>query len=789
MSEQQPSESPTPGSRPASPIVRLLDLLSSVWLGVALLCLLFIYSSIGSSGVPVRINIFRPDAWMPVREIFELSEYEWFHWWPFDVLIALLCVNMIVATLRRIPLNLVNLGVWLTHAGIIILALGSVWYFSTKVEGDAPVARRRIVAQVEGHEPASMIASPGQFMQIGSDDEAYLLQVWDIVPDWEILSGADKGKRAYKVSVAVRSSTQVFIRELLAGYPQYTEDLIPSNDPAQPFTRARKALGKPLVDEAIDLSLDYQPQEFFYLKESMAIYLRQVGQTRWIERPVRGLPRFNDYIASYDHAWRAPGEELPPLKPVDVQVAPAGEDDPLPDVTFRITDYLRFAFMQERRVGGGDRIQPTATVRIDFSSGQAREYELVALDPMRRSASDIALDLRWAGSDEEMAVLKEMRPPRLHIEVPAESIILDEPIMSIGLEDEPFRPIGESGYRYRVRALPTLTDRDLSLAIVEIARGDERFMRWVAEDPSLTRDLPADGGMPDHAQVRLLDENIVMTYEPGQGQLLRLVAGPGADELRLLVADRIAEVTEYKIAVGEPVRLAEGATITVTGYLPRSRTEKRPLIVPPQQRDRSIGARASMIRLNVPTADEAASLWLPFHDYPFARTEETLRRFPYQPTLLELPDGRDIELIYSRRRMRLPAPAALETFEVDTHIGGFTGDESSILDWRSILRFQNVSGWSEPIAVHMNHPVHFGGLWFFQASWDPPEAPRFEGDRGSNGLNYTILGVANRNGVFVQLVGCCIAAVGMIYAFYVKPYIKRRRRQSVLALVEREGSP
>jgi len=789
MSEQQPSESPPPVSRPALPVIRPLDFLSSVWLGVALLCLLFIYSSIGSSGVPVRLNIFRPDAWESVREVFELSEYEWFHWWPFDVLIALLCVNIIVATVRRIPLHVVNLGVWLTHAGIIILALGSVWYFSTKVEGDAPIARRRVIAQVEGHEPASMIVSPGNVMQVGDGEQSYLLQVWDILPDWEMLSGADRGKRAYKVSVAVRSDTQVFIRELLAGYPQYTEDLIPSNDPDQPFTRARKALGKPLVDETLDLSMDYQPQEFFYLKESTAIYLRQVGQARWIERPVWGLPRFNDYIASYEHAWRAPGEELPPLKPVDMAVAPAGENDPLPDVTFRITDYLRFAFMQERRVGGGDRLNPAANVRIEFSSGQTREYELVAFDSMRRSAPDAALDLRWAGSDEEMAVLKEMRPPRLHVEVPAESIILDEPITSIRLEDEPFKPIGGSGYRYRVRALPTLTDRGLSLAIVEIARGDERFTRWVAEDPSLTRDLPADGGMPDHAQVRLLDENIVMTYEPGQGQLLRLVAGPGADRLRLLVADRIAAVTEHEIVVGEPVKLADGATITVTGYLPRSRTEERPFIVPPRQRDRSIGARASMIRLNVPVVDGAASLWLPFHDYPFARAEEVLRRFPYEPTVLALPDGRHIELIYSRRRMRLPAPVALETFEVDTHIGGFTGDESSILDWRSTLRFQAASGWSEPVAVHMNHPVQVGGLWFFQASWDPPEAPRFEGDRGSNGLNYTILGVANRHGVFVQLLGCCIAVVGMIYAFYVKPYVRRRRREMVLAMVEREGSP
>ena len=44
-----------------------------------------------------------------------------------------------------------------------------------------------------------------------------------------------------------------------------------------------------------------------------------------------------------------------------------------------------------------------------------------------------------------------------------------------------------------------------------------------------------------------------------------------------------------------------------------------------------------------------------------------------------------------------------------------------------------------------------------------------------------MLGVGNRRGVVVQLVGCIVAVIGMIYAFYVKPIIKRRRRQAVQA--------
>ena len=51
-------------------------------------------------------------------------------------------------------------------------------------------------------------------------------------------------------------------------------------------------------------------------------------------------------------------------------------------------------------------------------------------------------------------------------------------------------------------------------------------------------------------------------------------------------------------------------------------------------------------------------------------------------------------------------------------------------------------------------------------------------------MNFTGLGVGNRNGVHIQLAGTVIAVMGMIYAFYVKPVIKRRRRDAVWAAAE-----
>ncbi|OUX03336.1 MAG: hypothetical protein CBD91_00265, partial [Phycisphaeraceae bacterium TMED231] len=130
------------------PIGLLFDLFSNVKFGILLLVLLFVYMSVGSAGVvyPVHPNLLHPDAWTHAQlrqwRNLEMTEFEWFHWWPFNLLMILLCVNMTVTTLRRIPLNTINLGVWMIHTGIITLSLASVYYFATKIEGDAPVARR-----------------------------------------------------------------------------------------------------------------------------------------------------------------------------------------------------------------------------------------------------------------------------------------------------------------------------------------------------------------------------------------------------------------------------------------------------------------------------------------------------------------------------------------------------------------------------------------------------------------------------------------------------------------------
>ena len=221
-----------------------LDLFSSVKLGIWLLAILFVYSSIGSAGIVYpdfdagTWNILDPENWAhdQLRQWrgLEMTEFEWFHWWPFDLMMILISVNIVVTTIRRIPFKPVNYGVWGIHAGIIVLVIGSFVYFGLKVEGDTPVARRRVVAEFDAvqadgstkRERVEFVASPGQRVEVGEGARRTMFEVRGVDPAWELLTGDDKGKRTYSVTVAVTRGEKRYMRQLLVGYPQLTEDLI-----------------------------------------------------------------------------------------------------------------------------------------------------------------------------------------------------------------------------------------------------------------------------------------------------------------------------------------------------------------------------------------------------------------------------------------------------------------------------------------------------------------------------------------------------------------------------------
>jgi len=795
----------------------VVELFSSVRFGIALMVLLFIYMSVGSAGLlyPTHPNLFAKANWTheQIRQWpgFEMTEFEWFHWWPFDVLMVLISITMVVTTLRKIRLTVINLGVWFIHLGIITLIVGSLIYFGTKVEGDTFLPRRTIMVEILGEDgepqgPSKRLSVfPGNRLMVDFGNDRFELMVASTDPEWELLTGDHAGERAYSVSVFVRGAERSFVRQLIAGHPDYTEDLVSSEDPTQPFQRAVKLTGDPIVEPRLAMTLEYAPQDWFYLSNQLAknwaLYLREKGSAEWVERPIpvatplardnTGLPLYGDYVADPSSLYTG-GGQLPPRQPLDVTVRSVSPADPLAGVDLHIDSYLRYAMMQSRWQPGGanDPVNPVAGVTISIPGQSPSIKQLVALDPEKSSTEGGAISFRMVDSEEAFQRLLDQ--PSIRVMMPDTGF--EETRKVSQLPPSTAWSVGDSGYELvlsNVQNDIVFSSGSSSVAFVDITTPDgESFRRWVFSDPDLTRDLTDDGATPAPDAPPLRVDDLVIEYLPGGGNsLITLVTGPAPDQLRVVRAMPDGTLEASPISIGENITFGGGVSVTLASYLERAYLQNSPFIVPKAQRQREAGNMLSWVRLGLP---DGAERWLRYHRYIFPDGTERLSRFDFDPSTFTVSDlegrEREIEMVFSRRRHRLPSEMVLERFEIDSNIGGFTGETGSIRDYRSLVRFLDEDEWSSASPISMNKPVEHEGFWFFQSQWDPPEPPRSENDLGSRGLNYTVLGVGNRNGVYTQLVGCAIAVFGMFYAFYVKPEIKRRRRRRIQEAVEEQSS-
>lgn len=750
-----------------------LRLFSSVWLGVFLAVLLFVYCTIGSAIPAVRQH-----------PALEMTEFEWFNWWPFNLLIVLLCLNLVVATIRRIPLGLLNLGVWMIHGGIIVLCIGSYYYFGTKVEGDAPVFRRRVQIQLPGMaSPQSMPALPGNQTGFAIGGEPWRFQIQGTNSNWPILSDEHQGETAYAVNVLVTPpSGDPFIRQLLSGYPQYTEDIIPGQG------RAIKSIGRKLVDEDLRISLDYEPQEYFHLMDTWALYVRRVGEAQWRQRPIHGLPRYHDRIGSREQVFADPHYPVT-LRAIDLPVRPGPGGDALSQGEWnnvRITGYLRYAQMRRQWREGGEQLNPVVRASLISDHGGAlparRDFDLVALDRGQNRSDDGLVQLVWLSDFSQVDSLPTDSAAMLHIEVPKDDVAADVPINAqtlVGAEG-PYTPIEGTDFAYRIQSVQDDLvmpgqGSTFSVAIVGMKGPDGEFTRMVADRADLTRDMHGDadphgtGRAPQEA-----DPRIHTTYQPRTAPIL-LAAHPKG--VFLAVNGPEGRLLGRDVDIGETVDIVPGLSVRVDSLLTHAASEVKPYVVPPPARQRNAGETFAMIRIEVNTGQGLEARWLRFNQYALPNARYAYGgRFAYSPEQFSLPDGGVVEVIFSRERRRLPSPIALEEFELDTHIGGYTGQSQTIRNYVSQLRFLDEGEWTAPTAIRVNAPTEHGGFWYFQSTWDKPptESP-------NGGMNYTGLGVGNRNGVYVQLAGCALAVAGMLFAFYVKPTVRRRRDRHLRA--------
>lgn len=144
---------------------------------------------------------------------------------------------------------------------------------------------------------------------------------------------------------------------------------------------------------------------------------------------------------------------------------------------------------------------------------------------------------------------------------------------------------------------------------------------------------------------------------------------------------------------------------------------------------------------------------------------------PWDGGTVKLPTGNELQLQLGQMMRPLPAKLTLEKFNVIPYPGGNQSAQSIDLDYRSTVTVEDpATGDSTTEVAHLNNPIYYrhGDWLFFQAAYD------------GNAHHWTVLGVGNRDGVDVMILGCIMIVTGLMYAFYLKPIIIRRMKASAI---------
>ncbi len=733
-------------------LLTVVDAVGGLWFGSATMLALLIYCWLGSAGTQPLLN------WLP-RMALEKTEMEWFAWWPFLVILALFSLSVTIATLRKIPFSLPKLGVYMVHAGILILVFASVVYYSLKQEGDMVVYRRAAVIRVGNGEPVRMVVRPGERVVARGDGRAFQVSVGTLNPEYELLSAGDAGKTSYAIQLLFEplendGRSHRFIRQLLVGYPEYTEDVLPGQG------RAVKLTGKPLVDEKVSVSLEYAATQTLYLNDRPALYARLSGSQKWTELPIRGLPRYHEFAMRPGDVF-LDGEDLDlRIGALNLKLEPDGDTELLPkDLALRVTGFLPFATQRQHWAPGGSEFNPWLSFSVRMGTAELSDA-LLANDPEKNRlelGGALGVSFKWVESAAGLAALQSEGRPRLVVTIPSRDIVEEIPLTRAAGHEIPIKGTSYSLELKEVYPHWTLakTGQRAQMAVVRVVSAGKSFHRAVvAPQVELSQDMRDDGQMAG----RLVDDGIRIELKGVRETGLVLVSGPAGTHALLVGED--GSVESHPAEPGTSVAFFDGQMqVTVHEVSETAQLIRTPTVIARRERDLQAGSAYSMIQVDAHSGGQAESTWLEYSHYPHSS------RAGFFPGRLRLADGRQLELLYSREAVVLPTRVALDSFQLETYPGG-----TRERDYISMIRFEEDGHWGEAQELRSNQPSERDGWWYFQSTWDPPSP-----QRGYAGLNYTGLGVGNRHGVGIMLLGSILVILGSIWAFYVKPRLLRRK--------------
>ncbi len=721
----------------------------------------------------------------------EMTELEFYSWWPLKIALALFVINMTVATIRRIEFNFKNIGVLTVHTGIITLAMGSFMYGSAKVEGDTLLLAGNI--QKDG------TPEPGQPQDSFYDYQHTALYIGTPGGFWEQRGIADLPRyNDYNIG-AIGDGKGPSAKQAAGLLPAWNKV---EKEARYPLPLGAGALNIPIEDRAPGATAPSGVQMV-----GADLKFRVVGYAGYATAA-------EDYIevpASADGSTLRPEFQRPLRVCYLLAELPRSEADR----TMSTQRAFSFLFLPH---DPASRVRESIDVAIEYTRGTLTVGGTDAAKPVTHTTG--MSGQRW---QDLQAVLPAGARHGLVIEVPGSSTALTVPITQ-GSRVK----VGETGYTVEVKDIaarppfPIITDgyrgSDSSVAILRITSPDGAgFDRWVYHRfPEISQDLTDEmneRGMPrrrdaDPAiRISYIDASKLQVYlddvvsESGTEFTRAIVRRPGENALVIerVAANNIIEgiYRDPRIGLEIGLRWAD------------SRKVERPEPVPAAEQERELIGTHQRAMLGVEIASVPASsnqpdwtmvTWLPFAAF--------VRESPISKSV-DLPDGRTIEMAFGRRRYGLPG---FELQLLDFHMipnehRGPPKDYQSLIrvlpSWRSPSKIEPFTAlaslnaplqapfswnderpWLQNVWGRLRSGLDSNQLKFSQAGWDAStwEKTQKEADSGASPrpyVKFTRLQVGNNPGIHIIALGGILMGAGIPWAFYLKPYLVRREKARI----------
>lgn len=689
----------------------------------------------------------------------EMSELEFYSWWPLRVILILFVANMVFATLRRIEFGLPYIGVITVHSGIVTIALGSVYYAAKKQEGDVFLTAGAMGADgAPGERPgvpetgfydntrtALWVQQPGKSAEVG----------WQMRP----LRGVPR-YHDYNLNVLGVKSLPPIMSSVLGA------------DGGVLSIEAAPAHGGP---SAVDDDIAFRVVGYTPFAELVTRMLR-VGE---IDAAQIGSPTPMS-VRTVEAYLRLPAiagepETGDPSRPRKVWKL-------MPESPARRVDVLS--------------VEGQALLGVEYTRGMSdRRWRDLGV-PLPRGAQHALIVRHPASGLEEVYPVR--RGSRITVGDTGYSLTVEQ------IAAEPPFPIVTRGYQGATS----------SVAVVRVKPpGDgKEFERWVYHRfPEINQDL-TDGGMsrggPNPAiEIALVDASIIQIYfdestVEGKPVVRALVRVPGGSAT---ITPSVAAGGEVTVSEGFSLKLAEG-------YDDAVRVEF-PVAMPESQRDpKMIGnhQKASVaveVTATVGGKPWKTVQWTPFGQYLDVTGGQNTR-------MVNLPDGRSVRIAFGRVRHEFWPPMAIGLVDfkmtpyphsqtprdyssellVSSRWGGEVRQERrrTSLNEPLLVRtpFQRRDGLPPVVSQVVNaigwafdkiapNQYKFSQAGWDQEGWTQSQAATDRGELKRPFARYTILGVGNNPGIYIIAAGAVMMCVGIPWAFYIKPLMMQRRKRKI----------